>query len=222
VLLLSAGSGVTPMLSIVRYLADHNKLQDVVFYHQCRTEDDLPYAAELEQLQQAHPGLRVVWSLTQPPEQWGGEKGRLSLSHIKKIDRIAEREVYVCGPAPFMDKAKALLLKKGLPENQYHQENFTLELDNKDPFKGVQLTINGVVINGDNQKTLLEQAENNGVAIANSCRAGLCGACRVKLIHGQVIQPDVPALGALKQAYPEDNMVLACCCVPKDDVTVSI
>ncbi|QSA20925.1 flavodoxin, partial [Vibrio furnissii] len=49
-LLLSAGSGVTPMLSMLRYLADHQQINDVVFYHQCRAEEDIPVREELEQL----------------------------------------------------------------------------------------------------------------------------------------------------------------------------
>ncbi|MCV5217398.1 hypothetical protein OFC53_39850, partial [Escherichia coli] len=65
-LLLSAGSGATPMLSMVRYLADHNQLNDVVFYHQCRTEHDIPCRSELEQLKREHSGLEVKICLTQP------------------------------------------------------------------------------------------------------------------------------------------------------------
>ncbi|MDC0610976.1 hybrid-cluster NAD(P)-dependent oxidoreductase [Vibrio sp.] len=221
ILLLSAGSGVTPMLSMVRYLADINRLNDVVFYHQCRSEDDIPYASELNQLQQQHSGFTVIWSLTQPQQGWNGQKGRLSLSHIKQIDLLTEREVFVCGPDGFMQKAKSLLLKKGLPEDQYHQENFTLNIGNQAAEKAVQININGVLVKGNNQQTILEQAENNGVSIPNSCRAGLCGACRVNLISGNVIQPDVPALSALKTAYPENNMVLACCCVPTEDVKIT-
>ncbi|MCG9774677.1 MOSC domain-containing protein, partial [Vibrio diabolicus] len=73
-LLLSAGSGVTPMLSMVRYLADHNQLENVVFYHQCRTENDIPCRSELEQLKRKHPGLEVKICLTQPAVDWFGLK----------------------------------------------------------------------------------------------------------------------------------------------------
>lgn len=105
-LLLSAGSGVTPMLSMVRYLADHNQLNDVVFYHQCRTEQDIPCRSELEQLKREHSGLEVKICLTQPAVDWFGLKGRLSLSHIKQIKDVEQRQVFVCGPDGFMQKAK--------------------------------------------------------------------------------------------------------------------
>ncbi len=64
ILLLSAGSGVTPMLSMLRYLADHNQLNDVIFYHQCRTEEDIPCRPELEELNAKHSGLQILISLT--------------------------------------------------------------------------------------------------------------------------------------------------------------
>lgn len=79
------------------------------------------------------------------------------------------------------------------------------------------LSFNGTAIFGNNQMTLLEQAERNGVAIANSCRAGLCGTCRVKVVEGDVDQADVPALPHIDS---ENGMVLACCCVPQSDVKI--
>ena len=112
------------MLSMVRYLADHNQLENVVFYHQCRTENDIPCRSELEQLKREHPGLEVKICLTQPAVDWFGLKGRLSLSHIKQIKDVEQRQVFVCGPDGFMEKAKNLLLRKGLPEENYHQEAF--------------------------------------------------------------------------------------------------
>ncbi len=109
------------------------------------------------------------------------------------------------------------MLKMGLPESCYHQEAFGVGVISVDPHKALQLSVNGQVFEGDNQSTLLEQAENAGVAIANSCRAGLCGACKVTVESGVVHQPDVPAL-----TDEEQNMgvVLACCCVPKTDLDV--
>lgn len=79
------------------------------------------------------------------------------------------------------------------------------------------LLFNDTVVFGNSEMTLLEQAERNGVAIANSCRAGLCGTCRVKVVAGEVDQADVPALPHIDSA---NGMVLACCCVPQSDVKI--
>lgn len=217
-LLLSAGSGVTPMLSMLRYLADHNQVNDVVFYHQCRTIEDIPCREEIEKLNQAHQGLRVIISLTQPPIDWFGLKGRFSLSHLKQVPNVSDRQVFVCGPDGFMNKAKNLLLKQGLPENAYHQEAFGISAPAARKEQAVNITLNGTVIEGTNQKTILEQAEDAGLYIANSCRAGLCGACRVTVKSGKVDQEDVPALQAMGE---NTNMVLTCCSTPLTDVELT-
>nr|WP_319552824.1 hybrid-cluster NAD(P)-dependent oxidoreductase [uncultured Vibrio sp.] len=217
-LLLSAGSGVTPMLSMVRYLADHKQLDDVVFYHQCRTEKDIPCRAELEQLKREHPGLEVKFCLTQPAIDWFGLKGRLSLSHIKQIKDAEQRQVFVCGPDGFMQKAKNLLLKKGLPEDSYHQEAFGVIPVKTKAEKSIEIEFNGSTFTGNNQRTLLDQLEDAGKEISNSCRAGLCGSCKVQLKSGKVDHPHVPALSDEERAM---GTVLACCAVPESDVTVT-
>ncbi|MGY5537340.1 MOSC N-terminal beta barrel domain-containing protein [Vibrio brasiliensis] len=216
-LLLSAGSGVTPMLSMLRYLADHNQLDDVVFYHQCRSVEDIPCKSELDDLRRQHPGLTVLISLSQAPIDWFGLKGRLTLTHLKQIKDAKSRQVFVCGPDGFMQKARNLLIKKGLPEENYHQEAFGVSQISQQPVKELMLSVNGHVFKGDNQKTLLEQAEDAGASIANSCRAGLCGACKVTVESGVVHQPDVPAL---QEHERNMGVVLACCSVPQTDVEV--
>jgi ferredoxin len=81
----------------------------------------------------------------------------------------------------------------------------------------VNIIINGESVQGNNQVTLLKQAEDAGVSIENSCRAGFCGACRVTLKSGEVDQPDVPALTDNERM---NGKVLACCCTPQTDIEV--
>ncbi|MCX2759707.1 hybrid-cluster NAD(P)-dependent oxidoreductase [Vibrio sp. Sgm 22] len=216
-LLLSAGSGITPMLSMLRYLADHGQIDDVVFYHQCSSEEDIPYQAEIDKIASEHAGLRVIYSLSQPTKEWDGLSGRLSVSHVAKINELHKRQAFVCGPDGFMDNAKKLLIQMGLNPQHYHQEAFGVAQSTEEAVKQLQLSVNGYLFEGNNQSTLLEQAELAGVSIASSCRAGFCGACKVTLESGQVHQPDVPAL----QEH-ERNMgqILACCSVPQTDIEV--
>ncbi|MCG9555387.1 hybrid-cluster NAD(P)-dependent oxidoreductase [Vibrio sp. Isolate31] len=216
-LLLSAGSGITPMLSMLRYLADHGQINDVVFYHQCSSEEDIPYQAEIDQIAKEHEGLSVIYSLSQPTKEWEGLSGRLSVSHVAKIEALHKRQAFVCGPGGFMDNAKKLLTQMGLNPQHYHQEAFSVAQSTEETVKQLQLSVNGYLFEGNNQSTLLEQAESAGVSIASSCRAGFCGACKVTLESGQVHQPDVPAL----QEH-ERNMgqILACCSVPQTDIEV--
>ncbi|MGF1724421.1 MOSC N-terminal beta barrel domain-containing protein [Photobacterium nomapromontoriensis] len=214
-LLLSAGSGVTPMISMLRYLADNHLIRDVVFYHQCRSESDIPYLNELEQLKTAHPHLTVIIALSQPSSAWSGLTGRLNTQHLTHIPELADRQVFVCGPDSFMTHAKTHLLEAGVAESCYHQEAFGSAKPATTAQQTVSISIDGNLFQGDNQHTLLEQAEAAGIGVANSCRAGFCGACKMTLESGDVEQPDVPAL---LPGEKEAGKVLACCCIPKTDV----
>ncbi|MEC6796458.1 hybrid-cluster NAD(P)-dependent oxidoreductase [Photobacterium sp. S4TG1] len=216
-LLLSAGSGITPMLSMLRYLSDNDNIRDVVFYHQCSTEADIPSAQELRQLENKHPSLDLRIVLSQPLRDWQGESGRLSLSHLAMISDLDQRQVFVCGPNAFMDAAKKLLLKMGVSPARYHQETFGPLRASSVKKQALTLNINGYIFSGNNQQTLLEQAETAGLVLDYSCRAGFCGACKVTLTSGQVEQPDVPAL--LPQER-QQGKILACCCVPKTDIKI--
>ena len=218
-LLLSAGSGVTPMLSMLRYLSDHDNVRDVVFLHQCSTEVDIPSQQELHSFENKHPSLDLRIVLSQPKRDWQGESGRLNLSHLAMISDLEQRQVFVCGPDAFMVAAKKLLLKMGVSPARYHQEAFGPLRGSLSPKQALSINLNDHIFSGDNQKTLLEQAETAGVVLDYSCRAGFCGMCKVTLMSGQVDQPDVPAL--LPQER-QQGKVLACCCVPKTDVVIKI
>ncbi|PKF50432.1 hybrid-cluster NAD(P)-dependent oxidoreductase [Enterovibrio nigricans] len=218
-LLLSGGSGVTPMISMLRALADSDSIEDVVFWHQCRSEEDIPFNAELQALTQQHPGLVVIYSLSRPSSSWSGESGRLNVAHLSAIPELENREIYLCGPFGFMDSAKALLEEIGIPSENVQQEFFEAPSVEKDaPAKAVSITLDGEFIHGSNQRSILVQAEEAGVQVDYSCRAGVCGCCKLKLVEGEVDQPDMPALFPGEK---EEGLVLACCCIPQSDVVLT-
>ncbi|WP_434361419.1 hybrid-cluster NAD(P)-dependent oxidoreductase [Parasalinivibrio latis] len=218
-LFLTAGSGVTPAMSMLRFLADANQLSDTTFLHLCRSEEDIPFESELASLASAHPGLNVLIALTKPANGWKGLSGRLSEKHLASVSAIAGREVFCCGPEGFMTAAKSMLLAMGLPESSWRQESFGIAAS--DPgvdASRLSIDIDGEFFPGDNQRPLLLQAEEAGYPLSYSCRAGMCGACKMKLNSGEVDQPDMPALFPGEK---EDGLVLACCCVPKSDISLS-
>ncbi|HHF3100554.1 TPA: hybrid-cluster NAD(P)-dependent oxidoreductase [Vibrio alginolyticus] len=216
-LLLSAGSGVTPMMSILRDLTDRNDTRDIVFYHQCVAEDDIPFKQELRLISEHHPNVTITYLLSKPSEHWPGQAGRFNLSHLKQIPDFSSRQVFVCGPSGFMENIKKLMLTNGLREEQYHQETFGISRAPLPPYKKVKVCLDGVVFEGDNQSTILEQAEAAGLSISNSCRAGFCGACKCTVKSGSVHQADAPAIQASEKAQ---GQVLACCAVPITDITL--
>lgn len=218
-LLLAAGSGVTPILSMLRYLSDRQNQTDVIVWYQCRRRQDIACLPELEQLQRLRPSLRIHIALSRPDDAWQGNTGRFHAGVLTTLPDVATRQVYVCGPADFMQTVKAALLSQGLPPAQYHQEVFTVGATVTAVPIQLSLTVNGVVFNGDNQSPLLHQAERVGITLPHRCRAGTCGRCKVRICAGEVSQPDMPALSGQER---ENHYALACCCVPLTDLRVEV
>ncbi|MGV2986199.1 MOSC N-terminal beta barrel domain-containing protein [Vibrio sp. E150_011] len=217
-LLLSAGSGVTPMMSMLRDLSDRDRVGDIVFYHQCSTPEDIPFKGELDALMAKHPSLVIKLALTQPGRHWEGLTGRISVGQLASISDLQTRQAFVCGPDGFMTSAKTLLTSLGLPVTHYHQEAFGVSSAVDGTKKTLQVSIDGQEFMGTNQANLLEQAENAGVTVPYSCRAGFCGACKVTVESGSVHQPDVPAI---QDSEVAEGKALACCAIPQTDVVLS-
>lgn len=217
ILLLAAGSGITPMISMLRYLYDNKKFSDIYLYYQCRTREDIAFKLELEHLQSVNPNLKVIIALSQPDALWDGQKRRLDTQTLKSIPKVNERQVFACGPNEFMKYAKDELLLLGLPESHYNQETFSVAIIPQAEFRAVNLTVNGTSFLGDNLQPLLPQAEQAGVQLSYGCRAGFCGQCKVRLVSGCVDQQNASALSTEEQ---RSNYVLACCAIPLTDLEV--
>ncbi|MFQ2269121.1 MOSC N-terminal beta barrel domain-containing protein [Aeromonas enteropelogenes] len=215
-LLLSAGSGVTPMLSIARTLGLRGELGDVHFMHLCRSEADIPAAHELHAM--ARQGMTLTLILSQPDEHWQGLKGRLADEHLKQVKELAGRDVFVCGPYGFMADATARLQELGVAAERIKQESFGgAILSVARPHQAVQLRIGERAFAGNNQGTVLDQAHKQGVELPWSCRAGICGSCKQTLLEGEVEHPDTPAITAAERA---EGKILTCCAVPLTDLVI--
>lgn len=225
VLLLSAGSGITPMLSMLRWMTDLQLGNDVVFVHSAHSEADLIARQELELLAVQHGNCELVYTLTRAkPGDLSCFRGRLDRSMLETVDQLSQRQAYVCGPHPFMEQANRLLLALGLPETQYFEESFGVREGDRGSVAAQAQTVRllfdswDTQVDGDNQQTLLEQAEQAGVEIPFSCRGGFCGSCRVKLESGEV---EVLQDSGLSDEDRAEGYVLACSCKPKTDLVVT-
>ena len=126
-LFISAGSGITPMISMSRWIYDTAGKQDVVFVYCGRSQRDLIMAQELQLIAARQPNFRLAISLTQPEpgQSWMGYQGRLSEQMLlSMVPDFRERAVYVCGPDGFMKGVKTLLTKMELPPENYYEESF--------------------------------------------------------------------------------------------------
>jgi ferredoxin-NADP reductase len=126
-LLLSGGSGITPVMSMLRWLMDTNADCDAIFVSSARSPNDVIFQRELELFDSQFPQLKVAitCSAHQHGKTWLGYTGRLNQRMLEMIaPDFLERTVYVCGPGYFMDAMKQTLLGMGLPATRYFQESF--------------------------------------------------------------------------------------------------
>ena len=126
-LLISAGSGITPMMAMTRWLCDTATDVDIVFAYSARSPEDIVFRQELEQLDQQHKNLKLAVTTTrcQPGQSWLGYRGRMDEAMVRAIaPDFCDRDVFVCGPNPFMGAIKSLLETMDFPMAQYHEESF--------------------------------------------------------------------------------------------------
>ncbi|MBE9005830.1 FHA domain-containing protein [Fortiea sp. LEGE XX443] len=126
-LLISAGSGITPMMSMSRWLYDTASNVDIVFFHCARSPRDIIYRQELDWMAANHPSFNLAVSITrrEPGQSWMSFTGRLDPAMLKLIaPDYRERTVYVCGPNPFMESVNDLLESIDFPMQNYYEESF--------------------------------------------------------------------------------------------------
>ena len=127
ILLISAGSGVTPMMSMSRWICDTVSNVDMIFLHSARSPEDIIFRQELEMMTARHPNFKLAITVTRPvPGQaWYGYTGRINETILPAIaPDFKDRTVYVCGPNPFMAATKELLEKISFPMENYYEESF--------------------------------------------------------------------------------------------------
>ena len=224
VLLLSAGSGITPMLSMLRFMTMQQVKNQITFFHSAHSEDDLIAQQEVSELAKQHGNCQISYTLTQRVKpQWQGYQGHLTEKMLSNIPDLLNYEVYVCGPEGFRQSAQQYLIKLGLSKEQYHYEIFGSKKTMKSTEKP---TNNEVKIHFEkwnkhyktkNQKTLLEHGEDAGLILPYSCRAGMCSNCKAKLIKGEVTQLATDGLTAQEV---QNGYILCCSSIPKTDVTI--
>ncbi|MEL7350342.1 MAG: 2Fe-2S iron-sulfur cluster-binding protein [Cyanobacteria bacterium P01_A01_bin.116] len=126
-LLISAGSGITPMMSISQWLSDRAATTDITFIHAARTPADIIFHQRLALLAAQHPHFKLALTLTRnaPAQPWSGFRGRLNPSLLQAIcPDFTSRTAFVCGPDGFMASTKALLQAEGFPIENYFEESF--------------------------------------------------------------------------------------------------
>lgn len=237
-LMLSGGSGITPLMSMTRASSDLAEGRDIIFVHAARSPADIIFRHELELMARRSPRLRIAHICEAVAEEssWHGFSGRLSLPMLRLIaPDFAEREVFCCGPAPFMEGVRTMLGEAGFDMARYHQESFDFaELEGSERVaeaapeaKGevkpagavfrIEFAKSGRAVECDADMTILAAAKAAGLRLPASCTKGLCGTCKSKLVSGTV---DMKHAGGIRQREIDQGLALLCCSKPLSDVVV--
>ena len=126
-LFISAGSGITPMMSMSRWALDTVANRDITFVHSARSPRDIIYRKELEAMAANHSNFHLALTMTRKTmgDPWWGFQGRLNEVLLPAIcPDFKERVIYVCGPDGFMKGVKKLVEGLGFPMENYYQESF--------------------------------------------------------------------------------------------------
>jgi len=186
-LLISGGSGITPVMSMIRSLRDTGHRGKVTFLHYARSREDEMFSRELDDLA-TDTAFNVVRVYTRKPLPGAPLKGRFNIEHLKNLGiDPAMSPTYVCGPAGLIQVVKDAYQELGATE-QLHMEYFkvpNVDLDAADATGTLTFDDSNVEF-ANNGKTILEQAEAAGLRPAYGCRMGVCNTCAVKKKHGAV------------------------------------
>lgn len=183
-LMLTAGSGLTPVMSMLRTLVGRRADADVVLVHSSRTLDDALFRDELRALSADHPGLRVVHRVT-------SEQGRFDLGSTDHLDATVpdwrDRAAYVCGPAEMLDAATTLWHASDMPGRLTVERFAPVALEGAGGEGGhVTFEKSDREVDVDGATSLLDAGEDAGVLMPSGCRMGICHSCVTPLLAGKV------------------------------------
>ena len=241
VVLLSAGIGATPVLAMLHALASGRSTRQVLWIHAARDRQHHPFAAEVRSLMPALQNGRSYICYTRPGPNNEILKsfdaaGRLSQADLNNVGIPHDSDVYLCGPASFMEDMKQKLTDMGVAQARIYAEAFKgaesmtpgvvraatraphLPKDEADTGPLVSFARSGITAhwNPSKYQSILELAEACDVPARWSCRTGVCHNCESGLVSGTVTYDPEPL------DKPAEGNVLVCCSQPTSDAAVDL
>jgi ring-1,2-phenylacetyl-CoA epoxidase subunit PaaE len=239
IVLFAGGSGITPMMSIIKSLLkqEPNSICSLIYCN--RDIDSIIFKNELERSEITYEGrLHVIHVLDNAPMNWQGYSGLLNHDMLTKLFErmpdwgIANTTYLMCGPEGMMKNVESLLNARGIPKEKIFKESFvqgTIDKEEKKEPVLEEMKAREVTIRYDGQeykvvvppyKAILETALDQGIDLPYSCQSGLCTACRGKALSGKVKLDEEEGLSKSER---DEGYVLTCVGHPlTDDVVIEI
>lgn len=238
-ILMSAGVGATPVLSMLHWLAETHSDRPLWWLHGARNGEEHPFAGEIRDLLKQLPGSRshVFYSRPAPADRLGldfTDDGRLTSDALAGLNLPHDADAYLCGPSAFMNELTAGLQAYGLDPSRLHSEVFGagaaltpgiaatsvpphLPVGLPGPGPEIQFARSGISAPwGPPSTSLLEFAETCDVPTRWSCRTGVCHNCETALLSGTVQYDPEPL------EPPTEGNILICCAQPSEAVVVDL
>jgi ring-1,2-phenylacetyl-CoA epoxidase subunit PaaE len=232
-ILFGGGSGVTPIMSILKSVLAKEPLNHVTLIYANRNFESIIFYDELNDLKSKYSDrFKLIESLDEYNEDWTGEKGMIDkmkaveLLKYHSSNTYTSAIYYICGPAGMMQEAESALALLGIDKTQIHREHFTsnLSLEDQEPTVAgdeevpevpLQFPVKAkVILDGaeseieiNEEDTVLEAAMDAGLDPPFACQIGACTTCRAKLKHGKVKMKDREAL---TDEEIEEGYILTC------------
>ena len=218
VLLISGGSGITPVMSMLRTLCDEGHQGRITFLHYTNAARDMIYAAELADIAIRYPNVQLVRAFAQA-DQGGEMQGLFSREQLlRAAPDYAQAQTFLCGPPGMMQAVQKLFAGEGLSE-RLHLEHFGAAPIALNPAnaQGEVRFARSERLAVNSGATLLDQAEAAGLKPESGCRLGICHSCTCRKTSGKVRDTRT---GQVSDGGEEDIQI--CVSVPVGTVTLDI
>jgi len=213
-LFISAGSGITPIMSMLRHLDQSGELGDVVLLHSARHADEVIFGDELRELESRHPKFVLH-------EQHTGDNGRMGPEDLDRLcEDWRERETFLSGPTDMLDAISEHYEQAGL-EDHLHLERFQPKLGLGDGDEGEGGTIkflkSDCEAESDGSVPILVAGEEAGLDLPYGCREGICHTCVGELRTGRVRD-----LRSGKVYGQEGEVIRTCISAPEGPIEIEL
>ncbi|GAB1437683.1 NADH oxidoreductase [Providencia sp.] len=220
-LMLAAGCGVTPIMSMTRWLMVNRPETNVKVLFNVRDDKQVIFAQEWQRLVCLYPDRLQLCVMAEIPDDGDIAQGRLSEEKLKAlVPDICSRVVMTCGPIPYMKNVQQYAANLGVPAEHFFMERFSTESEAAESEDVLTLKIRQRLLNFKVPvgTTLLSALEQNKQPVIAACRAGVCGSCKTKILSGNYTTSSTMTLteSEIAQGY-----VLACSCQLHGDTEVA-